>query len=64
MAPEAYKEHIKAKDRARNHKGGGGGAKKGGAVKGATPLLESRDEHITHPPTPSFSRVNGYYTDG
>ena len=44
MAPEEYKEHNKAKDRARKHKGGGGGAKKGGAVKGATPLLESRDE--------------------
>ena len=44
MTPEEYKEHIKAKDRARKHKGGGGGAKKGGAVKGATPLLESRDE--------------------
>ena len=44
MAPEEYKEHNKAKDRARKHKGGGGGAKKGGAVKGSTPLLESRDE--------------------
>jgi hypothetical protein len=44
MTPEEYKEHNKAKDRACKHKGGGGGAKKWGAGKGTTPLLESRDE--------------------
>jgi hypothetical protein len=44
MTPGGYKEHVKAKDRARKHKGGGGGAKKWGAGKGTTPLLESRDE--------------------
>ena len=27
-------------------------------------LDKGQHEHITHPPTPSFSQVNGYLTDG